>query len=228
MTHSRPATRPMPQMIPAEAMRSSYMSHAASCENSRNGEPGSSSERMRSRGRSLPRPLWRSRATSPPPCSIIATLARRSSTSACIAWRFFAKTSLLRSMIDSIAGMASGGGGTRMSRHELVGVDPAPVRLDAPQPVTQVAEARPVDTDLLGPAKVAAQGEIGDGQAVADDVAAPCEMRVENAPRAFRALAKLGDHRGIGVLGQRAHEAQRRRVAGTFVVVPQQPPQHLA
>src|SRR3974377_2117274 len=57
----------MPQMIPAAAMLSSYMPKAASCENSRNGDPGSSSARTRSRGSSLPLPVWRLRVVFPPP-----------------------------------------------------------------------------------------------------------------------------------------------------------------
>ena len=59
--------------------------YAASCDSSRNGEPGSSSARTRSRGSSLPRARCRSRAAAPPPCLIAATLARRSRTKASIA-----------------------------------------------------------------------------------------------------------------------------------------------
>src|SRR6185437_9216471 len=84
-THSRPITGPTPVMMPAAGMSSPYMPKAASCENSRNGAPGSISVRTRSRGRSLPRARCRSRAASPPPLRISATRAARSSTWARIA-----------------------------------------------------------------------------------------------------------------------------------------------
>src|SRR5687767_2804023 len=74
----------MPVMMPAAAMLSSYMPNAASCESSRKGLPGSSSAWTRSRGRSLPRPRCLALAASPPPCSIVATFARRSATCASI------------------------------------------------------------------------------------------------------------------------------------------------
>ena len=70
----------MPVTIPAAGTSPPYRPKAASCENSRNGEPGSISAATRSRGSSLPRATWRSRATAPPPCETSATLARRSST----------------------------------------------------------------------------------------------------------------------------------------------------
>jgi hypothetical protein len=78
-------TRPMPVIMPAHGTSSSYMPCAASWDSSKNGEPGSSSRRTRSRGSSLPRARWRSRARSSPPCLIRCTTACRSSISARIA-----------------------------------------------------------------------------------------------------------------------------------------------
>ena len=55
ITHSRPSMRPMPVMMPAPWIASSYMPLAASGESSRNGVPGSIRRSTRSRGSSLPR-----------------------------------------------------------------------------------------------------------------------------------------------------------------------------
>jgi len=71
--------------MPAQGASSLYMPNAASCENSRKGEPGSSRLRTRSRGSNLPREVWRSRDVSPPPISATATFARKSATSAAMA-----------------------------------------------------------------------------------------------------------------------------------------------
>ena len=75
ITHSRPSMRPMPVMMPAPWMASSYIPLAASGESSRNGAPGSISVITRSRGRSLPRPTWRSRERSLPPSAASARRA---------------------------------------------------------------------------------------------------------------------------------------------------------
>src|ERR1019366_8984180 len=83
--HSWPWTRPMPVMMPAQGASLSYMSRAASCDSSRNGEPASSRVRTRSRGSSLPRATCLARAASPPPCAPWSIFARKSSTSADIA-----------------------------------------------------------------------------------------------------------------------------------------------
>src|SRR4051794_31578921 len=80
MTHSRPATRPTPVTIPAPGASPSYIPCAASGESSRNGAPLSSSRSTRSRGSSLPREVWRSRARSPPPIRTRASCSRRSAT----------------------------------------------------------------------------------------------------------------------------------------------------
>ena len=84
ITHSTRETRPMPVINPAAGTASSYIPYAASWDNSRNGVPGSSNRRMRSRGRSLPRSRCFLRARSPPPSAIPATRSRNSSHSASI------------------------------------------------------------------------------------------------------------------------------------------------
>ena len=94
MTHSRPATLPIPVIRPAPWMASSYISFAASGDNSKNGAPESSSVTTRWRGRSLPRARWRSRARGGPPS---AAVARRLSSSA-ISCRMAA--SLARNSLD--------------------------------------------------------------------------------------------------------------------------------
>src|SRR6267143_5666934 len=80
--------RPTPVMMPAPGASPSYTPNAASWESSRNGEPGSSSRRRRSRGRSFPRSRCLARAASSPPCAARSTLARRSATSVAIAPAF--------------------------------------------------------------------------------------------------------------------------------------------
>src|SRR6267378_4730622 len=75
-------------MMPAPGASSSYTPKAASCESSRNGDPGSSSRRRRSRGSSFPRATCLARAGSSPPCAARPTLARRSATSPVIAPAF--------------------------------------------------------------------------------------------------------------------------------------------
>src|SRR6267378_1187413 len=75
-------------MMPAPGASSSYTPKAASCESSRNGDPGSSSRRRRSRGSSFPRATCLARAGSSPPCAARPTLARRSATSPAIAPAF--------------------------------------------------------------------------------------------------------------------------------------------
>src|SRR6266567_1829750 len=82
MTHSRPSMRPIPVMTPAAWIASSYMPLAASGESSRNGEPGSIRCMTRSRGNSLPRSRWRSRAGLGPPSAASARRASSASASA--------------------------------------------------------------------------------------------------------------------------------------------------
>src|SRR5260221_126344 len=59
MTHSRPETRPTPQIIDAACTSPPYMPQAASWPISRNGEPGSSSLLTRSLGSILPQDVLR-------------------------------------------------------------------------------------------------------------------------------------------------------------------------
>src|SRR6185503_8946445 len=82
ITASRPSMRPMPVMMPAQGASPSYMPKAASCESSRNGDPGSRRARTRSRGGSFPRAACFFCACSPPPSATRATWERRSSASA--------------------------------------------------------------------------------------------------------------------------------------------------
>src|SRR5262249_5364678 len=103
MTHSRSATRPMPVIRPAARMASSYMSSAASGDNSRNGVPASISVMTRSRGRSLPRAKWRSRERGGPPSAAAARRACSSVTSACMAVRLARNSGDVGSIADLIA-----------------------------------------------------------------------------------------------------------------------------
>src|SRR5688572_30704284 len=70
----------MPATIEAEGTSPPYIPNAASWPISRNGEPGSSSVRTRSRTSSLPRATCLARAASSPPCETAAAFSRRSST----------------------------------------------------------------------------------------------------------------------------------------------------
>src|SRR3954471_21297822 len=85
MMHSTPLTRPTPVITPEPGASLSYMPIAASGDSSRNGEPGSSSARTRSRGSSLPRDTWRLRLCSPPPSRTVSVRPLRSATSPRIA-----------------------------------------------------------------------------------------------------------------------------------------------
>ena len=80
--HSMPLTRPIPATTPAHGIACLYTPKAANCEISKNGEPSSINVFMRSRTNNLPRPSWRSFNAAPPPWLIVATLLRKSSTSA--------------------------------------------------------------------------------------------------------------------------------------------------
>src|ERR1700688_3818448 len=68
------------------------MPFAASAENSRNGEPGSTRRSMRSRATSLPRLRCRSTAIGPPPPRARARCSRKSSTSAAMAFALRSKS----------------------------------------------------------------------------------------------------------------------------------------
>src|ERR1041384_6668758 len=82
MTHSRPETLPIPQIIEAEWTSPVYMPHAASCPISRNGEPGSSRLLTLSRAAAAWRLRCFSRASASPPSETSATFCLRSSTMA--------------------------------------------------------------------------------------------------------------------------------------------------
>src|SRR3954467_13469471 len=84
ITHSRPDTRPTPQIIEAECTSPLYIPQAASWPISRNGEPGSSSLFTRSRGSIFPRATCFSLAAASPPCDTVSILLRRSETNPCI------------------------------------------------------------------------------------------------------------------------------------------------
>src|SRR6185312_12963072 len=120
-TTSMPCTRPMPVTSPAPGAAPSYMPCAASGENSRNGEPASSSARMRSRGSSLPRSVCFARALSPPPSAACAICSLRSSTTArscaALAWNSGERVSIW----DSMTGIASFLGDRAMKTHPLAG-----------------------------------------------------------------------------------------------------------
>src|SRR5258705_5798681 len=53
-------------------------------------------------------------------------------------------------------------------------------------------------------------------------------MRTEDAPRRLRTPPEFRHHRGVGILGQRAHEAVGRRIARQLMVVEQEPTQDFA
>src|SRR3954468_12545008 len=101
----------MPVMMPAAGAASVpfaswYMPLAASWENSRKGVPGSSSICTRSRGSSLPRATCFALAAAPAPAAMAATLARRSSTTVCMALTLDWKSSLRGLSLLSMCGIA--------------------------------------------------------------------------------------------------------------------------
>src|SRR3954471_6669890 len=96
ITHSRPETRPMPQMMEALCTSPEYIPQAASWAISTNGEPASSSVCTRSRGSILPRAVCLSRAACSPPMLTVATFSLRSSTSA------FMRSALARNSAERV------------------------------------------------------------------------------------------------------------------------------
>src|ERR1700730_7684096 len=107
MTHSRPSIRPMPLMSPAPCIASSYMPFAASGDSSRNGVPESISRSARSRGNSLPRAVWRSRARTGPPSAASARRRFNSSTNSRICAALVRNSRLLVSIGESRIAMGS-------------------------------------------------------------------------------------------------------------------------
>ena len=248
----------MPVMMPAAAMASSYMPYAASCENSRNGEPGSSSARTRSRGSSLPRATCFARAASPPPCSIDGDLRAEVGDQR----RHRLAVARERRVARVEPGFDDGHGGSgigrrsclgarrrccehskprqrrrhgvrlrqRMAGHQRVGMHPAAARRGSASSQAAMRRiGRPVDADLLGPEQVAAERQVGDRQPVADDVRRPARC-ASSTPHAVSARARRNRRAPPGRRRrrERAQEAQRRRVARELVVVPEQPAQDLA
>src|SRR5690348_6768463 len=124
-TISWPCTRPMPVSRPAAGAAPSYMPCAASGESSRNGEPGSSSARMRSRDSSLPRAVCFSRALSPPPAAARSSCALRSATSVCSRSALARNSGLFGSIRDSRTGMPKIHHGRRCMQAQAHGFSPA-------------------------------------------------------------------------------------------------------
>src|SRR4029079_11546130 len=70
--------------------------------------------------------------------------------------------------------------GTRVPGHEVVRMAPARLRLDPAEPRIDVRmRGAPVDTDLVVEEEIAAQRDVGDGQALADHEGASFQVRVE-------------------------------------------------
>ncbi len=90
ITHSTPSMTPMPVTSPAPTGYS--LPQAASGESSRNGESGSTSSSMRSRGSNLPRARWRSTYLGPPPASAPACSASSAASRSSIAARWAANS----------------------------------------------------------------------------------------------------------------------------------------
>src|SRR5579863_1609562 len=105
-THSRPSTTPMPVTMPADGASSRYISQAASAENSRNGDRGSSSRRTRSRAGILSRATCRAIASAPPPAITFVVRSRSSPTSAMKCSRFAANSDEAASIRLSITAKA--------------------------------------------------------------------------------------------------------------------------
>src|SRR4051812_20082120 len=114
-----------------------------------------------------------------------------------------------------------------MTGHQCVRMLPPRFRSEPVDPVTKMRIAGPVDADFLGPEHVPAERKIGSGEPVGDDVAPPLQMRVEDAPGGFSALAELGEHGWIRIRGKRAQIPIRRRIARELVVVEEEPAKYL-
>src|SRR5215510_1317348 len=115
-----------------------------------------------------------------------------------------------------------------MSRHELVGVHPTALRLDALEPWRDRGVVRPRHAELVRPIEIAAQREVGDRQPAAGGESLRGEMLVEDPERALHATAQELGHRRLAGLRELDEVAQRGDIARELVVVPQDPPQDLA
>src|SRR6202142_2421480 len=103
---ARPDTMQTPVTMLPPGGTPSYMPSPASWQNSRNGEPGSSSAEMRSRGKSCLRSLWSRRARSGPPSMAAARRAWRSAIRPSYAARLRRNSSLAADMSDFITAIA--------------------------------------------------------------------------------------------------------------------------
>src|SRR5712692_11652121 len=205
--HSLPETRPTPVMMPAPGASSSYMPKAASCESSRNGEPGSSSKRKRSRGSSFPRAVCLARAGSSPPCAARSTLARRSATSAADAPAFAWNSSERGFSLLLMAGISPAAGGKPFV--DLIQPVGAPKGLAVDDDVGRAERAAGDRLVHLGPRAVLRR-LIGD--AGADFVGLQAELRAHgdrvvgagniDVVHEIGAVERLGEvARALGVLG---------------------------
>src|SRR5579864_8095475 len=99
--HSPPRTRPMPVTIPAAGASPPYIAHAASGAISRNGDPTSSRDSMRSLAVFFPCARWRSRARAPPPSRTRASRSARDCASPSWWARFWSNSAERTSTCDS-------------------------------------------------------------------------------------------------------------------------------
>jgi len=105
-----------------------------------------------------------------------------------------------------------------------------PTRLgaDALKPGAHVRVPTPVDAEFIVEIKITAGGNIRDGQPVTGNVLAAREVNIENLPTGFGPIAEFLQHCRIRIRREHAQVTVGRRIAGEFVVVPQQPAQDLA
>ena len=115
-----------------------------------------------------------------------------------------------------------------MARQQLIRMFPARLGADALKPVAHIRILIPVRPEFVVEEKIAAGGNVRDRRPLADEVAPPRQMGVENLPARFGAFAKLLDEHRIRVRHEYAQETISRRIAGELVVVPQQPAQDFA
>src|SRR5882724_4627471 len=97
-----------------------------------------------------------------------------------------------------------------MAREQLVRVFPAGFGPDAREPVPYARVSTPVDPQLVFEKEVGARRKVGDGKALADEVLACTQLRVEDLPRSLGALAEFLRYRPVGRIahtwGERAQE----------------------
>ncbi len=101
-------------------------------------------------------------------------------------------------------------------------------RPDAVEPFGDIREGSGIDAELVAEEQIAAERQVGDRRSTADDEILGREMAVEHAIGAIDPCPQELGHRRLSRLHVGQHEAQRRRVAGEFMIVEQDPPQNLA